>query len=43
MKDLESIDRQILTILSREARIAVKALAGRVGLSRSATSERISI
>ncbi|MGV1792825.1 Lrp/AsnC family transcriptional regulator [Rhizobium sp. A37_96] len=41
MRDLDAKDREILEILSREARIAVKALAGRIGLSRSATSERV--
>ncbi|ENN89681.1 transcriptional regulator, AsnC family [Rhizobium freirei PRF 81] len=41
MRDLDAKDREILEILSKEARIAVKALAGRIGLSRSATSERV--
>ncbi len=41
MRDLDAKDREILEILSREARIAVKTLAGRIGLSRSATSERV--
>ncbi|MFT3998784.1 MAG: Lrp/AsnC family transcriptional regulator [Rhizobium sp.] len=41
MRDLDVKDREILEILSKEARIAVKALAGRIGLSRSATSERV--
>lgn len=41
MRDLDGKDREILEILSKEARIAVKALAGRIGLSRSATSERV--
>lgn len=41
MRELDAIDREILTILSKDARIALKALAGRIGLSRSATSERV--
>lgn len=41
MRDLDSKDREILEILSKEARIALKTLAGRIGLSRSATSERV--
>lgn len=41
MRDLDAKDREILEILSKEARIAVKSLAGRIGLSRSATSERV--
>ena len=41
MRDLDTKDREILEILSREARIALKALAARIGLSRSATSERV--
>lgn len=41
MRDLDAKDREILEILSKEARIAVKAMAGRIGLSRSATSERV--
>ncbi|MEH7827660.1 Lrp/AsnC family transcriptional regulator [Gemmobacter denitrificans] len=41
MRDLDEKDREILQILSREARIATKALAGRIALSRSATAERI--
>jgi len=41
MRDLDAKDREILQILSKEARIALKALAGRTGLSRSATSERV--
>lgn len=41
MKQLDAKDQQILTILSREARIPMKALAARVGLSRSATGERV--
>lgn len=41
MRDLDSKDREILAILSKEARIALKTLAGRIGLSRSATSERV--
>lgn len=41
MQDTDAIDRMILSILSREARIPMKTLAGRVGLSRSATTERV--
>ena len=42
MQDTDAIDRTILSILSREARIPMKSLAGRIGLSRSATTERVS-
>lgn len=42
MQDIDTTDQNILTILSQEARIPMKTLAGRVGLSRSATSERVS-
>ncbi|MBB4065779.1 Lrp/AsnC family transcriptional regulator [Gellertiella hungarica] len=41
MQDIDAIDRTILSILSREARIPMKTLAGRIGLSRSATTERV--
>lgn len=41
MRELDVKDREILQILSKEARIALKTLAGRIGLSRSATSERV--
>ena len=41
MRELDTKDREILEILSKEARIALKALAARIGLSRSATSERV--
>ncbi|MDI7861946.1 Lrp/AsnC family transcriptional regulator [Rhizobiaceae bacterium n13] len=41
MQDIDAIDRNILSILSRQARIPMKALAGRIGLSRSATTERV--
>lgn len=41
MRDLDTKDREILEILSKEARIALKSLAARIGLSRSATSERV--
>ena len=33
MQDTDAIDRTILSILSREARIPMKSLAGRIGLS----------
>ncbi|QBQ99371.1 MULTISPECIES: Lrp/AsnC family transcriptional regulator [Paraburkholderia] len=42
MRELDATDREILTILAKDARIALKALAARIGLSRSATSERVS-
>lgn len=41
MQDVDATDRRILSILSKEARIPMKALAGRIGLSRSATTERV--
>lgn len=41
MRELDDTDRQILTILAKDARIPVKTLAAQVGLSRSATSERV--
>ncbi|MEC9461601.1 MAG: Lrp/AsnC family transcriptional regulator [Pseudomonadota bacterium] len=41
MQSTDSIDRTILSILTREARIPMKSLAGRIGLSRSATTERV--
>ncbi len=41
MKQPDAKDQEILAILSREARIPLKALAARVGLSRSAASERV--
>jgi DNA-binding Lrp family transcriptional regulator len=41
MKELDAKDRDILAILSREARIPLKTLAARIGLSRSAASERV--
>ncbi|WP_025126658.1 Lrp/AsnC family transcriptional regulator [Pseudomonas sp. PH1b] len=41
MRDLDAKDREILEILSKEARVALKTLAARIGLSRSATSERV--
>jgi len=41
VKELDAKDRDILAILSKEARIPLKTLAGRIGLSRSATSERV--
>lgn len=39
---LDAIDRKIIAIMSREARIPIKALAARIDLSRSATSDRLS-
>ena len=41
MRDLDAKDREILEVLSKDARIALKALSGRIGLSRSATTERV--
>ncbi|RFZ87697.1 Lrp/AsnC family transcriptional regulator [Shinella sp. WSJ-2] len=41
MQGTDSIDRTILSILTKEARIPMKSLAGRIGLSRSATTERV--
>ncbi|WP_234939518.1 Lrp/AsnC family transcriptional regulator [Sinorhizobium kostiense] len=41
LQDIDATDRAILSILSREARIPMKSLAGRIGLSRSATAERV--
>ncbi|MFJ4452681.1 Lrp/AsnC family transcriptional regulator [Pseudomonas sp. NPDC089392] len=41
MRDLDAKDREILEVLSKDARIALKALASRIGLSRSATTERV--
>ena len=41
MQGTDTIDRTILSILTREARIPMKSLAGRIGLSRSATTERV--
>ncbi|MEY9627753.1 DNA-binding Lrp family transcriptional regulator [Sinorhizobium fredii] len=41
MQTIDATDRAILSILSREARIPMKSLAGRIGLSRSATAERV--
>lgn len=43
MRELDAKDRDILGILSKEARIPLKTLAGRIGLSRSATSERVAL
>ncbi|MFT3792356.1 MAG: Lrp/AsnC family transcriptional regulator [Rudaea sp.] len=43
MKELDAKDRDILRILSKEARIPLKSLAARIGLSRSATTERIAL
>lgn len=43
MRELDTKDRDILSILSKEARIPLKTLAGRIGLSRSATSERVAL
>jgi DNA-binding Lrp family transcriptional regulator len=43
MRELDAKDRDILSILSKEARIPLKTLAGRIGLSRSATSERVAL
>ncbi|MGN6537015.1 MAG: Lrp/AsnC family transcriptional regulator [Mesorhizobium sp.] len=41
MKQPDAKDREILAILSKEARVPMKTRAARVGLSRSAASERV--
>jgi Lrp/AsnC family leucine-responsive transcriptional regulator len=41
MTDLDAIDRRILVVLQREGRIANTELADRVGLSATATGERL--
>lgn len=41
MIELDKIDRKILAILQREARIAITELASRVGLSATPVSERV--
>lgn len=41
MQCMDRIDRAILSILTKEARTPMKALAGRIGLSRSATTEPV--
>lgn len=41
MKTLDDIDRRLLALLKDDARLPVAALAKAVGLSRSATQERI--
>lgn len=41
MNDLDKIDRKILTILQREARISITELATRVGLSPTPVNERV--
>jgi Lrp/AsnC family transcriptional regulator, leucine-responsive regulatory protein len=41
MIELDKIDRKILAILQREARIAITDLASRVGLSATPVSERV--
>lgn len=41
MPDLDKIDRKILAILQREARISITELAARVGLSPTPVSERV--
>ena len=43
MRELDAKDRDILAILSKEARVPLKALAARIGLSRSATTERVEL
>lgn len=39
--EIDDIDRNILAILSEDARISLKDLAGRVGLSSPSVSERL--
>jgi Lrp/AsnC family leucine-responsive transcriptional regulator len=38
---LDELDRKLIAILSEDARISLKDLAGRVGLSSPSTSERL--
>jgi len=39
--EIDGVDRQILGVLSEDARISLKELAGRVGLSSPSVSERL--
>jgi Lrp/AsnC family leucine-responsive transcriptional regulator len=39
--EIDGVDRQILAVLSEDARISLKELAGRVGLSSPSVSERL--
>ena len=39
--DLDSVDRQIVAELTRDARLSVRAIAGRVHISRTAANTRI--
>jgi len=39
--EIDGVDRQILGILSEDARISLKELAGRVGLSSPSVSDRL--
>ncbi len=41
MKDLDTIDRQILDALQQDGRIALSALARQIGLSGTACTERV--
>ena len=41
MKTLDAIDRRLLALLQDDARMPLTTLAKRVGLSRSATQERV--
>jgi Lrp/AsnC family leucine-responsive transcriptional regulator len=41
MTDLDRLDRRILTVLQEDGRIATVDLAERIGLSATATSERV--
>ena len=41
MEGADSIDRTILSILTKEARIPMKSLAGRIGLSRTERVTRL--
>jgi Lrp/AsnC family leucine-responsive transcriptional regulator len=41
MADLDRLDRRILTVLQEDGRIATVDLAERIGLSATATSERV--
>lgn len=39
--EIDDVDRQILAVMSRDARVSLKDLAGRVGLSSPSVSERL--
>ncbi|MBW8733983.1 MAG: Lrp/AsnC family transcriptional regulator [Asticcacaulis sp.] len=39
--EIDDVDRQILAVMSEDARVSLKDLAGRVGLSSPSVSERL--